>query len=49
MIEAVPETRNRCASAALTRSGAEKDLAHKIAEDIRRSSEILITNLSSLL
>jgi hypothetical protein len=48
VIEAVVETRNRCANAAMQRSEAEKDLAHKIAQEIRQSSEVLIANLSSL-
>jgi antitoxin component of RelBE/YafQ-DinJ toxin-antitoxin module len=48
VIEAVVETRNRCATAAMHRSETKQDLAHKIAQEIRQSSEILIANLSSL-
>lgn len=48
VIEAVVETRNRCATAAMHQSETEQDLAHKIAQEIRQSSEVLITNLSSL-
>lgn len=48
MIDVALEARNSCADVALNQSGAEKDLAHQIADKIRRESSVLITNLSSL-
>ena len=48
VIEAVLDTRNQCASAALNRSECEQDLAYRIADVFRRASEVLSANLSSL-
>ena len=48
VIEAVVETRNCCASAAMHQSEGEQGLAHNIANEISQTSEVLIPNLSSL-
>ncbi len=48
MIEAVLEDGERCVKAATSCCSADKDLAHKIAEEIRRTNTALIANLSSL-
>lgn len=42
------EARNWCADKAMERSGGEKDLAHDISDELRRETEALITNLSSM-
>ncbi len=48
MIDAVLEAGERSVKAAVNCCSADKDLAHKIAEEIRRSNTALIANLSSL-
>ncbi len=48
MIDAVLEDGQRSVEAAVNCCSADKDLAHKIAEEIRRSNTALIANLSSL-
>ncbi len=48
MIDAVLEYGQRSVKAAVNCCSADKDLAHKIAEEIRRSNTALIANLSSL-
>ncbi|MEE8212784.1 MAG: hypothetical protein V3T12_03380 [Acidiferrobacterales bacterium] len=48
MIDAVREDGQRCVKAAVNCCLADKDLAHKITEEIRRSNTALIANLSSL-
>ena len=48
IIDAVLEERSRCATVVKTICSADKDLAHKIADEIRRNEEALIANLSSL-
>jgi len=48
LIETALNARNRCAEMVMGHSQGEKDLAHEISENIRRSSDVLVTNLSSL-
>ena len=48
MIDAVLENGERSVKAAVNCCSADKDLAHKITEEIRRSNTALIANLSSL-
>jgi hypothetical protein len=48
VIEAVLEEQRRCAHAAIECCSADKDMAHKIGEEIRRSEVGLIANLSAL-
>ena len=48
IIDAVLEERSRCTKAVDTVCSADRDLAHKIADEIRRNEEALIANLSSL-
>ncbi|MFQ5756929.1 MAG: hypothetical protein ACE5H7_12700 [Acidiferrobacterales bacterium] len=48
MIDAVLEDGERCVKAAVNCCSADKDLAHKITDEIRRSNTALIANLSSL-
>ncbi len=48
IIDAVLEERSRCATVVKTICSADKDLAHKIADEIRRNEEALIANLSSM-
>ncbi len=48
VIEAVLEQQQRFAHAAIECCSADKDMAHKIAAEIRRSEVSLIANLSAL-
>ena len=48
IIEAVLEEAGRCAEVAKACCSADRDMAHKIAEEIHRSHEVLIANLSSM-
>ena len=48
IIDAVLEERSRCTKAVDTVCSADRNLAHKIADEIRRNEEALIANLSSL-
>lgn len=48
VIEAVREDGNRCAKAAMSCCSADRDLAHKVADEIRRTNTALIANLSSM-
>lgn len=48
MLNAVLDDGERCTKLIMDRCGADRDLAHKIAEDIRRAQTALITNLSSM-
>jgi propanediol dehydratase large subunit len=48
LITAVLEVRSLCVDTALECASADKDIAHKIADDIRRGNNVLIANLSSL-
>ncbi len=48
MIDAVLEDGQRCVKAAVNCCSADKHMAHKITEEIRRSNTALIANFSSL-
>ena len=48
IIDAVLEERSRCTKAVDTVCSADRNLAHKIADEIRRDEGALIANLSSL-
>lgn len=48
MIDAVLEDGERCAKVATQCCSADRDLAHKIADEIRRTHTALIANLSSM-
>ncbi len=48
VIEAVLEEQQRFAHAAIECCSADKDMAHKISAEIRRSEVSLIANLSAL-
>jgi hypothetical protein len=48
MLNAVLDDGEQCTKLIMDHCGANRDLAHKIAEDIRRAQTALITNLSSM-
>ncbi len=48
IIDAVLEERSRCVTVAANVCSADKDLAHKIADEIRLNETALIANLSSM-
>lgn len=48
IINAVLEEGSRCATVAATVCSPDKDLAHKIADEIRLNEKALIANLSSM-
>ncbi|MFQ6022491.1 MAG: hypothetical protein ACE5NW_07195 [Acidiferrobacterales bacterium] len=48
MIDTVLEDGERCAKVAMDCCSADRDLAHKVAEEIRRTQTALIANLSSM-
>ena len=48
MLSAVLDDGERCTKLIMEHCGADRDLAHKIAEDIRRAQTALIANLSSM-
>ncbi|MFQ5994677.1 MAG: hypothetical protein ACE5K1_06250 [Acidiferrobacterales bacterium] len=48
LIDAVLEDGERCARVAMECCSADQDLAHKIAEEIRRRQTALVANLSSM-
>ena len=48
IIEAVAEANERCSTVAQQCCSADKDLAHKIANRIKREHEALVANLSAL-
>ena len=48
MLNAVLDDGEQYTKLIMDRCGADRDLAHKIAEDIRRARTALITNLSSM-
>jgi hypothetical protein len=48
IIEAVRENAERCAKVAQACCSADRDLAHKIAEEIRRQNTALIANLEGM-
>ncbi|MFQ5764232.1 MAG: hypothetical protein ACE5GT_04835 [Rhodospirillales bacterium] len=48
IIRAVLDERGRCAKVATNVCSADRDLAHKISDQIRRGEAALIANLSSL-
>ena len=48
VIKAVLESRSTCVDAARECCAADRDLAHKIAEEIRLANTALIANLSSM-
>lgn len=48
VIEAVREDGARCAKVAMDCCSADRDLAHKVADEIRRANTALIANLSSM-
>ena len=48
MVRVALDTRNWCADKALELGASGKDEAYKFSEDLRRETETLIANLSSL-
>ena len=48
LIQAVLETKTKCCDVAMAHSSEEKDLAHKISDQIEKETDVLIANLSSL-
>ncbi len=48
VIKAVLESRSTCVDAARDCCSADRDLAHKISEEIRLANTALIANLSSM-
>lgn len=48
MLDAYRDCAERCAQVALDCTSEDRDLAHKIADEIRRANTALIANLSSL-
>ena len=48
VIKAVLETRSTCVDVAKECCSADRDLAHKVAEEIRLANTALIANLSSM-
>ena len=48
IIESYRDAAERCATVARECCSADRDLAHKVAEEIRRANTALIANLSSL-
>ena len=48
MIDTLLEEGERCAKVAMDCCSADRDLAHKVADEIRRANTALIANLSSM-
>ncbi len=48
LMDAALEDSEECAKVAMVCCSADRDLAHKIAEEIRRKNVVLIANLSSM-
>ena len=48
VIGAVLEEASRCAEVAKACCSTDRNMAHKITEEIRRANQVLIANLSSL-
>ncbi len=48
IVEAVAEANQRCTQVAMKCCSADKDMAHKIASEIKRDHQALVANLSSL-
>jgi hypothetical protein len=48
IIDSYQDAAGRCANVAREFCSADKDLAHKVADEIRRANIALIANLSSL-
>ncbi len=48
IIESYQDAAEHCANVARECCSADRDLAHKVAEEIRRANTALIANLSSL-
>lgn len=48
LVEVVAEANQRCSQLAVACCSADRDLAHKIADEIERNHQALIANLSSL-
>ncbi len=48
MLDAVLENGERYTQLIMRHCAADRDLAHKITEDIRRTQSALVTNLSSM-
>ena len=48
IIESYRDAASRCAKVASDCCSADQDLAHKVADEIRRANTALIANLSSL-
>ncbi len=48
IIDSYRDAAERCATVARDCCSADRDLAHKVAEEIRRTNTALIANLSSL-
>ena len=48
VIDAVVEDGERCTEVVMDCCSADRDLAHKIADEIRRAHTVLVANLSSM-
>lgn len=48
LVDAVAEANQRCSQLAVACCSADRDLAHKIADEIERNHQALVANLSSL-
>ena len=48
IIDAVVEANQRCTNVAMKCCSADRDIAHKIAEEIKREETALIANLSAM-
>jgi len=48
LVDAVAEANRRCSQLAVDCCSADRDLAHKIADQIERTHQALVANLSSL-
>ena len=48
MVDALVEANQRCTQAARKCCSADRDMAHKVAEEIERSHQALIANLSGM-
>jgi hypothetical protein len=48
MIDTLLDEGERCVKVAMDCCSADRDLAHKVADEIRRANTVLISNLSSM-
>ena len=48
LVKSVNQSTKRCTEAAVVCCGPEADLAHKIAEEVERTQQLLIANLMAM-